>query len=48
MRSADPKSSTRRRTSRAWLVKIRVDDQVGLENLMSADEYEKYLEEVAH
>jgi glycine cleavage system H protein len=32
----------------AWLVKIRVGDQSGLDNLMSPDEYEKYLEEVAH
>ena len=32
----------------AWLVKIRVDDQGGIDKLMSADEYEKYLEEVAH
>lgn len=32
----------------AWLVKIRVDGDQALEGLMSADEYEKYLEEVAH
>ena len=31
----------------AWLVRIRVGEQSGLDNLMSADEYEKYLEEVA-
>jgi len=32
----------------AWLVKIRVGEKSGLDNLMSPDEYEKYLEEVAH
>jgi glycine cleavage system H protein len=32
----------------AWLIKIKVSDQSGLDNLMSPDEYEKFLEEVGH
>ena len=32
----------------AWLVKVKVDSGEPLKNLMSAAEYEKYLEEVAH
>jgi glycine cleavage system H protein len=32
----------------AWLIKIRVDDPSTLDSLLSAEEYEKYLEEVAH
>ena len=31
----------------AWLIKIKVDGAGSLDDLMSADEYEKYLEEVA-
>ena len=31
----------------AWLIKIKVDGESPLDDLMSADEYEKYLEEVA-
>ena len=32
----------------AWLIKIKVDGDNALDGLMSPDEYEKYLEEVAH
>lgn len=32
----------------AWLIKIKVDGDDALSGLMSAAEYEKYLEEVAH
>lgn len=32
----------------AWLIKVRISDASELESLMSAEEYEKYLEEVQH
>jgi glycine cleavage system H protein len=33
---------------RAWLLKIRVSDPSQLESLMSAEEYDQYLESIAH
>lgn len=32
----------------AWLIKVKVDGDDALSSLMSATEYEKYLEEIAH
>ena len=32
----------------AWLIKVKVDGDAALDGLMSPDEYESYLEEVAH
>lgn len=32
----------------AWLIKVKVDSDGALDSLMSPDEYETYLEEVAH
>jgi glycine cleavage system H protein len=32
----------------AWLIKIRLSDVDALNALMSADDYEKFLQEVAH
>jgi glycine cleavage system H protein len=34
--------------SDAWLIKIRVEDPGTVDSLMTPEQYEKYLEEVAH
>lgn len=33
---------------KAWLIKVKLDGSGGVDDLMSAEQYDKYLEEVAH